>query len=386
MIGPEEIKSQAEKWWKPFLQSHLSGGQFFPRTIDRIGKITASSVRNNINELQDQLASLRSRSKEVLGHGYTIDYGNVNFRRTGAHSLPQSIQFSGADDYIDYLARRDQWEAFLKNADLVSTSLPELKEWVFNNPVCLIEYDGHWEGLIKVCQYFIHNPRPDLYLRQLPIDVHTKFIEQHSAIVSELLDQIIGDHRRDPTARIVSNRYHLKSDEPSVRIRILDESLQIGGLSDVTIPRSDFERIHIPCKNVVITENKMNFLSLPALPSSIAIWSGGGFMINYLRDVQWLHERKIFYWGDLDVHGFAILHQMRSYFPQTESIMMDLTTFDLFRGEGLVEGKPIKVENLGLLTTTEAEMFYYLKTNNYRLEQEKIRQGYVDGVLEMKIS
>lgn len=381
MISPEEIKLQAEKWWKPFLQSHLNGSQFFPKTIDRIGKITGSSVRENINELQNQLASLRNRSKDTLGYGYTILYADVNFRRTGSHSLPQAIIFETADDYIDFVGRRNHWDSFQKNVTLVQGELPSLKEWVFNNPLCLIEYDGHWPELIKVCKYFMLNPRPNLYIRQLPIDIHTKFIEQQENIVRELLDNLIPEHLREATARQISSRYHLKFDEPSIRIRILDESLRIGTLSDITIPRSDFECLDIACKNVLVTENKMNFLSLPALPNSIAIWSGGGFMINYLKDVQWLKQKNIFYWGDLDAHGFAILHQMRSYFTQTVSLMMDLTTFNLFKTEGVVQGKPINTENLRLLTEAEKEAFIFLKEGNLRLEQEKIRQEYADALL-----
>lgn len=45
MISPQEIKAQAIKWWKPFLQSHLRNEPFFPKTIDRIGKITSSAIR-----------------------------------------------------------------------------------------------------------------------------------------------------------------------------------------------------------------------------------------------------------------------------------------------------------------------------------------------------
>jgi uncharacterized protein YPO0396 len=30
--------------------------------------------------------------------------------------------------------------------------------------------------------------------------------------------------------------------------------------------------------------------------------------------------------GELDTHGFAILHQLRQHFPQTESLLMDQAT------------------------------------------------------------
>ena len=101
-------------------------------------------------------------------------------------------------------------------------------------------------------------------------------------------------------------------------------------------------------------------------------------MISYLRNVRWLHERNIFYWGDLDTHGFLILHQMRTYFPRTKSVMMDMDTFEHFKGEGVVAGEKISSENLNTLNKAETEMFDFLRINNFRLEQEKIRQEYAD--------
>lgn len=73
---------------------------------------------------------------------------------------------------------------------------------------------------------------------------------------------------------------------------------------------------------------------------------------------------------------------MRTYFPNTKAVMMDRETFDLFKGEGLVSGEKINSENLNTLTAVETEMFYFLKANNLRLEQEKIRQEYVDEILK----
>ncbi|MBK8088885.1 MAG: hypothetical protein IPK31_13595 [Chitinophagaceae bacterium] len=381
MISPQEIKAQAIKWWKPFLQSHLRNEPFFPKTIDRIGKITSSAIREKITELQTQLNELYANSKEKLGFGYVINKADVNFRRTGSHTLPQSITFETAEDYIEFIGKKKDWNVFLKNSSLIHHQISQLTEWVVINPLLVVENDKKWEDLLKVCKYFLANPQPDLYIRQLPIDLHTKFIEQNEALLKSLLDYLIPEHIKDATEKQLSKRYHLRFDEPTMRIRILDNRLLIDNLSDVGLPLSEFRKLSIECSNILLTENKMNFLALPELLSTIAIWSGGGFMISHLKNTDWLKMKNIFYWGDLDAHGFLILHQMRSYFPQTKAIMMNMNTFELFKGEGLVSGEKINSENLSTLTETELEMFQFLKTNNYRLEQEKIRQEYVDGVL-----
>jgi len=360
MISPQEIKNQALKWWKPFLQSQLIGENIFPKTIDRIGKISSSSVREKINELQTQLADLQNNSKEHLGYGYVINRQDINFRRTGLHSLPQSITFETTEDYIDFIGKKKDWTIFLQSSSFILEQIPQLKEWIFTNALSVIENSKTWSDLVKVCKYFLTNPKPDLYLRQLPIDIHTKFIENNEAVIKSLLDYLIPEHKRDELEKSLVKRYCLKYDEPTIRLRILDTNLSIDSLSDVRMPLNDFKKLEINCSNIIITENKMNFLALPSLPLTISIWSGGGFQVSFLRNIHWLRHKTIFYWGDLDTHGFLILHQIRSYYPGVNSIMMD--------------------------QDAEKEMFLYLKENNYRLEQEKITQIYSDKLLYKIVS
>lgn len=127
----------------------------------------------------------------------------------------------------------------------------------------------------------------------------------------------------------------------------------------------------------------MNFLTLPLMASTVAIWSGGGFNIGYLKNATSLLKKKIIYWGDIDAHGFQILHQLRSYYPQVQSVMMDRETFDAFSVYA-VNGSRNKTEQLSLLTDIENKLFQYLKTleTNNRLEQEKIPQAYVEDCLK----
>ena len=151
---------------------------------------------------------------------------------------------------------------------------------------------------------------------------------------------------------------------------------------DVSIRLSDFENTEWNSTNIIITENKMNFLTLPDIEGSIAIWSGGGFNVSYLKTVQWLNNKSIFYWGDIDEHGFQILHQIRSYFPQTKSIMMDIATYENFQ-DLVGPGEKNNAVILQNLTDKEALLFQLLKVSvgKNRLEQEKIPQYYVEEQL-----
>jgi hypothetical protein len=118
----------------------------------------------------------------------------------------------------------------------------------------------------------------------------------------------------------------------------------------------------------------MNFLTLPPLPNSIALW-GKGFDVSALSNAQWLRDSQLLYWGDLDIQGFQILSLLRRDFPTAQSLMMDRQTFELFR-KFEVPGKPATLATLPHLTEWEADMADYLAIHNLRLEQEHISPQY----------
>lgn len=386
MISPAEIRRQALKWWKPLLQSHILEEPFFPKSIDRIGKVKSGHITARFEMLQGEIEELFRYSKNQTGKGYLVQTAGHNFRRTGSHELPDTIVFETIDDYIYFIRYKKEWSIFLENYSTITNSTPRVKDWALHNCLWLTDRNIKWNDVIKVCQYFIQNPRPDIYLRQLPIEIHTKFIEENNALIQSLLDFLIPDHIRSISQKRFVERYFLKYDEPLVRIRMLDTDLTcFGNFSDISIPLSDFEKLDIPAKNVLITENKMNFLTLPAVPSTVAVWSGGGFNVSYLKNVHWLTEKRILYWGDIDEHGFQILHQLRSYYPGTQSVMMDCKTFEYF-SEFAVTGSRNKSEQLSLLNNEEHNLFEKLKQiDNNRLEQEKISQRYVEKYFKSRL-
>ncbi len=77
--------------------------------------------------------------------------------------------------------------------------------------------------------------------------------------------------------------------------------------------------------------------------------------------------------------GFQILSEIRTHFPQVESFLMDKETFDKFY-EGEV-GTATNVEKVLCLTQEGKEMFDFLRSGNYRLEQEKIPFEYLSPII-----
>jgi hypothetical protein len=115
------------------------------------------------------------------------------------------------------------------------------------------------------------------------------------------------------------------------------------------------------------------------IDKSIVIF-GSGYGIENLKNIQWLHNVELFYWGDLDVQGFEILSQFRDYISHTKSILMDEITFEKYFEKD--KGTPTKITTTLNLTEDEQQLYDLLKSNNWRLEQEKIPQEYVNEFIK----
>jgi hypothetical protein len=102
---------------------------------------------------------------------------------------------------------------------------------------------------------------------------------------------------------------------------------------------------------------------------------GAGYGFENLASVNWLHNKKIHYWGDLDTHGFAILNQLRTFFPYAASLLMDRETLLQHRTLWGTEPSP-ETATLSRLTSEESALYDQLRFNELgnqiRLEQEKI--------------
>ena len=375
MITAEEIKKKTENIYAEYLKSIVTEEVCFPRTI-RSNK----SVSSDFNEMRKELSDVIEHSKDRKGFGYTITYKHINTKKHGIQSLPEEISFQTEIDFLKYLHKEKEVAQFRKNYLFILSRFPDLEEWIIKYPTKVIENQEKWNDLLKVCDYFKSNHSPNLYIRQLPIKIHTKFIEDNKPIIKELLNILIKDHIQ-PDETNFEKRFNLKYVEPLVRFRILDKSISrqfFSGIDDLSIPVSQFEQLILPIKNIFIVENKTNLLTialtLPELEKTIVVF-GSGYKIEILKKVEWFEQVKLFYWSDLDAQGFEMLSQFRGYFPHTKSFLMDTETFDKFFEND--KGTPSKIRKNLNLTETEKQLYVSLKENNWRLEQEKIPQEYV---------
>ncbi len=381
MIDPAQIQQKAEQRYPTFLSSIITGENVFPM------EFPVGTLPKEYLALRDAVTRLVNKSKQTLGYGYVVELETRKTQKYGLQSLPKRIHFDTQQDYLKFIKKANEVAKFKTNLELIQTTIPQLYNWLSCNPLKVIEYGDRWSDLLKVCQYFQQNPKPHLYIRELPIQVHTKFIEQNQRILRSLLEAIL------PADQLVSTegekdytfekRFSLKYREPLIRLRLLDPLLKHKynfPATDISLPISEFRQLNLETHRCFVTENLMNFLTLPSLQNSFAIF-GSGYAVQNLKTVSWLSTCTIFYWGDLDTDGFKILSQLRSYFPQTTSIMMDMATFRAFE-EFAVAVEGAIAETLPHLTPEESTLYTHLVLHQKRLEQERISQNYVNQFLQ----
>ena len=371
MITPTEIQQKALRWYLPFLQSWLKNDSFFPCTLP------AGSPPTEFSAFRRAVELLHSQSKERRGYGYSIVSQFKRMRQHGDQNLPVRIVIETQQDLLQMLDKEDEFEHFQQNVLLIRRRIPQLNEWMLRFPQRLIDHHGDWNALLAVCAYFLDHPRPNLYIRELPIPVHTKFIEQHRGILQELLKLLLPTEAIQEDAITFEQRFGLREDEPLIRVRFLDNQLLTRyalPITDLSLPCSQFAAFALQEQICIVTENKMTFLTLPLLRNTFALF-GGGFFVNKLANVSWLTSCPILYWGDIDAHGFGILSMLRATFPHVISLMMDETTLQTFK-DFWVTGTPSTARSLPHLTQKEHVLFEYLSQENIRLEQERIPHSY----------
>jgi len=376
MISPDEIKTKAKIKYISLLQSMIQEIPF-SKIIIRGDKTYSKS---SLVDFEKEILAISSSSKEKKGFGYTLEFQKVKTKHLGTQDIPIAIYFDSEKDLLKYLDKEKEFAFFKLDCEKIISTFPELKDWAFQNPSKIIQNQPVWEGILKVCFYFKNNPKPNLYIRELPVSVHTKFIEHNKSVLRELLNLIIEPHINSQENDF-EKRFNLKYSEPLVRFKVLDKNLSqtyFSGIDDISIPVSQFDKLKLPLKKVLIVENKTTLyttLTLSKMEKTIAIF-GQGNAVSNIQNTKWLNEIMVLYWGDIDVHGFEMLSMTRRHFAQTQSILMDRATFDkFFENE---EGKPSTNTTELILNEKERELYELLKTNNWRLEQEKIPSVYVN--------
>jgi hypothetical protein len=383
---PAEIKEKLQKRWDRGVFFHNSE-EAFPLEIS-LGKISSKVMTQGFDELRRWI-SLYQKEDSL---GDFIVWEQVNHRLLGKNLVPRKLLFNRGEDLALFLGHQKQWKRFFKIRTQLEEADSRLLEWADRNPMELLKQHKDMDRLLILWSWMISHPRPGIYLRQIDLPgIDSKFTEGHKKLLSQWLDLTLADEEIDLRQRGFAQfegRYGFLGKPQLIRFRFLDSLLGWRGCRDLSIPVEDFCGLFIesscPVKRVFVVENDICGLSFPPLKECMVIF-GRGYNFESWKDARWLHNVDLGYWGDLDTHGFCILDQFRSVFPQARSLLMDRRTLLDHEHSWGEEPKPSSAD-LKRLNLEEMELYDDLRFHRLgkklRLEQEFIRFGEVEKAVK----
>ncbi|MBA4027412.1 MAG: hypothetical protein C0473_04130 [Cyanobacteria bacterium DS3.002] len=390
--GKAEIETQVQKLWESgAILAEIAGApSAFPYKL-RL-KTPAS------NEMPSSFDQVRSWATEFrkIPHVRIVER-EFNHKVLGRNSLPAEVWLDSLEAAADFAGKNCECEKFREIIAISEEAHPLLIPWLQKYPLRALSYHKAWPLLLTIISWLKANPQPDIYLRQIDMPgIHTKFVERHFSILSELLDANL-DHAPSVTEsrnigitglRGFEQRYRFKSKPILVRFRTYrnhgHQLVDACDSSDIdnAIALESLKKTVMPAHTVFITENEINYLAFPLQPSTMVIFGSGIGVLGLLQSLEWLKEKNVIYWGDLDTQGFSILNKARKILPEIKSMLMDQRTLDAHL-QMLVE-EPVAVQFIETqftrLTQEELNVCMRLKgldnLTNARLEQERITWGF----------
>jgi len=365
------------------LASLVEGSALFPRRLVLKGP-SSTEMTEQFDAVRTWIANLRR------GAHYRLVMREFQHRVLGANSVPDEIWIDTLEDALALINKAKEAKNFSAIVTFTREQQPSLLPWLSKQPLKALELAGDWPRLLEIVRWMQAHPRPSIYLRQLDIPgVHTKFVEANRAVLSALFDLALAPNTIDPQttgASQFSRRYGFRDKPLRIRFRILDPRLALLPTAtdqDLTINHDAFSQLNLQVSRVFITENEVNFLAFPNVADSLVIF-GAGYGFEMLAQAKWLQHCAVYYWGDIDTHGFAILDQLRASVAHAESFLMDRETLLAHEPQWGEEPQPL-VRDLPRLNSQELTLYDDLRDNRIRkalrLEQERIGFGWIEAAV-----
>jgi hypothetical protein len=375
----QNLQDRLEKKWRKgiFLTQHITPKKFTSLRIP-LKHPTARELAHDFAAARDWVAHWISHERQPGRPGFDIEWHDFTHRTLGKNRLPTAVIFPTCADVVSFLGKTRQAERFQILFHTITARFPQLAGLLLDFPLAVLEHEKAWEQFLAILDFMSGHPRPGIYIRQLEIPgVDTKFMETHKTWLVKLLTCVLPETAVDDTAKgpaAFETRFGFLSRPARVRCRFLDPDLSIMGLSDFEIPADDFARLPVQPHTIFIVENDISALSFPSFANALVIF-GRGYNLSVLSQARWMADRPLWYWGDMDTHGFAMIDMIRHYFPRARSFLMNEATLLSHKPLWGTEPSPVN-RNLPLLTRDEARVYDALRHHthapNLRLEQERI--------------
>jgi hypothetical protein len=320
-----------------------------------------------------------------------VEFKKVGGRAIGSNTIPCRVWVDSYDQLWSLLGVQASVRRLAELTEATRQACPRLAPWLAAHPMTVLRLQACWAQIIDTVRWIGDCQPADMYLREIDVPgVDTKFIENHRGVLADLLDLQLGASRINPDAppdappADFARRYGFRRKPEYVRFRLPAAAQGLTGDGD-RAGRGEFTELSVRANELTavpsgigtayVIENEITYLAFPLAPGAMVIF-GAGYAVSALESLGWLSDISLWYWGDIDTHGFAILNRLRGRFPHARSMLMDRPTLLAYRSQWVTEPSPTRVP-LDRLDPDEAVLYRDLAADvlgpAVRLEQERIR-------------
>lgn len=392
--SPGDVAARLRRRWSSgdLLSSYSRGLPFEPIAVPLRGP-SPGEIAAELAPVRDWITGLERGSRRRGQPAYRLELKSVGGRLLGNNQLPVRAWVESYDAAWRLLDVEGEVARLVDLLALTRARRPQLADWVVDHPLRALALAEVWPQLLSTVAWMVGHRGLGVYLRQIDVPgVDTKFVEQHRIVLADLLDVLLEATARldGGTAAVprsdLARRYGFCAKPAYVRLRWAGGAFAgaaPAGLTEATVRVEELARLDPKVYRVVVLENEVTYLAFPALADSLVMF-GGGYTVSAAGSLPWLAGKEVWYWGDLDTHGFAILDRLRRHCPSARSLLMDRATLLDHRDRWGTEPGPTRA-HLDHLTHAESDLYRDLVEDVFgpsvRLEQERISWAAVESAL-----
>ncbi len=379
MKTPTELASKlAQQWHNADLrEQRLLNPQSWPIQLS-IGKPAASTVRNHLSQVRQHIERWRQLR---IGR---VHWEQHHYQSThDAVELPVSWALSTPTEWVNATASQDIRREYQALGRLVQQTDSQFHPFLIRQRSLVFNKPEH--EVIKAAELALlltPGAAQGSPLRAVSLaGIDRKFFERNRTLITRLLDIRFDGLASEQGLETFLGAQH--DNDHWLLVADLD-----GSLLPFTQQRvRDSELIACPlsASHILIVENERCLHQLPELSDTLAIL-GAGLNLRWLS-AEWLSDKTLGYWGDIDSRGLSMLAQARQHQPGLTPLLMSRAIFDNYQhSKAVTEPLPATPEPPIQLSPEEAQLYHHLLSlKKGRLEQEFIdKQQVMDTVSQWR--
>lgn len=364
------------KWWQMDIirdefEKQLKHAKLFEQLVDGNKDIFTKRIKlvkvdnGNYKKFYDWHKWWKDIHESKIG--IRVNFANHNCGQIAINLVPDTYTVESAETVFRYLGKTSYMNCFLEAYHLIVDDFPELKLWCISRRDDLILNKEFAQKVLNLAHYFKNGAEKNCYITQWKIEgIDTKFHQKNFDTFRKIANAVLNINLKNKDE--FYEYFSLRDRYSEINTGIVGNDLYFNGCHRFSITVWELAKWDKKPDKVIIFENKdVGSYVLDEVTSDVScvIFYGTGASISGLKNVDWLQNCQLYYYGDLDKDGFAILSELRGKFPSLRSFLMEEYTPDITDRKG----NPRSIANL---TEKELECYNQIISKNTRFEQEHI--------------